>query len=104
VTFFISFLKFSNEFSWIGLAFKFQQFMTECPSVGPGRIVFPLCRRSTFAVCFAFTPDDHTMLGPEDGIDAIAVVDVFHLVWCHLLDPGRFVNPGMIMTASLVAF
>jgi hypothetical protein len=72
--------------------------------VGPGQIVFPLCCRVTFAVCFAFTPNDHAMLGREDGIDAIAVVDGFHLVWCHLLDPGRFVYPGMTMTALLVAF
>jgi hypothetical protein len=29
---------------------------------------------------YAFTPNDHAMLGREDGLDAIAVLDSFHLV------------------------
>jgi hypothetical protein len=41
---------------------------------------FPLCRCLTFVRCYAFTLNDHAILGWEDGIDAIAVLDSFHLV------------------------
>jgi hypothetical protein len=47
---------------------------------GPGQNAFPLCRCLTFVRSYPFTPDDHAMLGWEDGIDAIAVLDSFHLV------------------------
>jgi hypothetical protein len=47
--------------------------------VAPAEIL-PLCRCLTFVRCYAFTPNDHAMLGREDGFDAIAVLDSFHLV------------------------
>jgi hypothetical protein len=53
--------------------------MSEQMHVAPAKC-FPLCRRLTFVRCYAFTPNDHAMLGREDGFDAIAVLDSFHLV------------------------
>jgi hypothetical protein len=61
------------------LAFKFSDL---CPNkcTWPWPKCFPLCRHLTFVRCYAFTPNDHAMFGREDGFDAIAVLDSFHLV------------------------
>jgi hypothetical protein len=53
-----------------------------CPNkcTWPRPKCFPLCRCLTFVRCYAFTPNDHAMLGREDGFDAITVLGSFHLV------------------------
>jgi hypothetical protein len=81
---------------WLWRNFSFLEFLTNfhdglnwplsssnlCPNkcTWPRPKCFPLCRCLTFVRCYAFTPNDHAMLGREDGFDAIAVLNSFHLV------------------------